>query len=150
HPPEWVLEARLLQRAAELGLPQPDGYAALVESPSGAAELERLVEALRVGETRFFRHRAHVQAVVDVVVPAIARARPRGPVRAWGGGCATGGEAFTLGILMVRGLPQSTHTISVLATDISRPSLEIARAREYPNAALDHVPDELKRFAFEN
>ncbi len=148
-PPEWVLKARLESRIAALGLEQPERYAALVESPDGARELELLVEALRVGETRFFRHRAHVQAVQAAVVPALAAARSSGPVRAWSAGCATGEEAYTLAILLSRGLPAPLYQVSVHATDISKEALEIARAGEYPLSALDHVPEDLRKRAFE-
>jgi chemotaxis protein methyltransferase CheR len=148
-PPEWVLKARLESRIAALGLEQADRYAALLESADGARELELLVEALRVGETRFFRHRAHVQAVQGAVVPALAAARSSGPVRAWSAGCASGEEAYTLAILLARGLPAPLYQVSVHATDISKEALEIARAGEYPASALDHVPEELRRRAFE-
>ncbi len=148
-PPEWVLRARLESRIAALGLDQPDRYATLIESPEGVRELELLVEALRVGETRFFRHRAHVQAVEGAVVPALAAARSSGPVRAWSAGCATGEEAYTLAILLSRGLPAPLYQVSVQATDISKEALEIARAGEYPLSALDHVPEDLRKRAFE-
>ncbi len=148
-PPEWVLKARLESRIAALGLEQAERYAALIGSPEGARELELLVETLRVGETRFFRHRAHVRAIEEAVVPALAAARSSGPVRAWSAGCATGEEAYTLAILLSRGLPAPLYQVSVQATDISKEALEVARAGEYPVAALDHVPEEVRRRAFE-
>ena len=148
-PPEWVLKARLENRIAALGLEQADRYAALIESADGGRELELLVETLRVGETRFFRHRAHVQAVQGAVVPALAAARSSGPIRAWSAGCASGEEAYTLAMLLARGLPAPLYQVSVQATDISKEALEIARAGEYPLAALDHVPEDLRKRAFE-
>ena len=149
HPPGWVLEARLARRlAAQDGL-DPGDYAALLESADGARELDLLVEALRVGETRFFRHRAHAQAVTQVVLPALAAARADGPVRAWSAGCATGEEPYTLAILLSRGLPAPRYQVSVVATDISREALDVARAGVYPEAALEHVPPEVRRVAFE-
>jgi chemotaxis protein methyltransferase CheR len=149
-PPEWVLSARLEGRIAALGLREPERYAALVDSADGIRELELLVEALRVGETRFFRHRAHVQAVQGAVVPALAAARSGGPVKAWSAGCATGEEAYTLAILLARGLPAPLYQVSVHATDISREALAIAKVGEYPLSSLDHVPDELRKRAFES
>src|SRR5687767_5204074 len=95
-PPAWVLEARLSRRLDALGLDRAERYAELIESPDGAPELEPLVESLRVGETRFFRHQAHVKALTDVVVPALLAARPGGVIRAWSAGCATGEEPYTL------------------------------------------------------
>lgn len=141
-PPGWVLEARLGPRIRALAL-DGDRYAALLESADGAPELELLIESLRVGETRFFRHRAHVQAVTDVVIPALA-ARGAGRVRAWSAGCASGEEPYTLAILLARGLPAPTFQVSVLATDISKEALEAGREATYPAAALEHVPDPVR------
>lgn len=142
-PPGWVLEARLGRRIAALEMGGGDRYADLLESADGAPELDLLVESLRVGETRFFRHRAHVQAVTEVVIPALA-ARGRGRVRAWSAGCASGEEPYTLAILLARGLPAPTFQVSVLATDISKEALETARAATYPAAALEQVPDPVR------
>ena len=147
-PPEWVLEARLARRIDALGLERPELYAELIETRDGGRELELLVELLRVGETRFFRHRAHVKAVTDVVIPALLRARAGGSIRAWSAGCATGEEPYTLAILLARALPAPTYCVSVLASDISVEALDAARAAEYPSSALDQVPDDV-RSAFE-
>jgi chemotaxis protein methyltransferase CheR len=143
-PPAWMLEARLVRRIAALGLDDPDRYADLIESGDGGRELELLIETLRVGETRFFRHRAHVQAVTDLVVPALLRARSGGAIRAWSAGCATGEEPYTLAILLARGLPAPAYRVSVLATDISRDALAAARVGVYPETALEQVPDDVR------
>jgi chemotaxis protein methyltransferase CheR len=147
-PPEWVLDARLTRRIEALGLDEPARYAELIESVDGGRELELLIESLRVGETRFFRHRAHVQAVTEVVVPALLRSRPGGAIRAWSAGCATGEEPYTLAILLSGGLPAPAYQVGVLATDISREALASARSGVYPASALDQVPDHVRR-AFE-
>lgn len=144
-PPEWVLEARLARRIAALGLARPEAYASLLESGDGARELELLIESLRVGETRFFRHRGQVQAVTDVVVPAL-QLRGGGPVRAWSAGCASGEEPYTLAILLSRGLPPPAYQVSVLGTDISERALAVARASEYPARSLDAVPGDLRKY----
>ena len=68
--PAWVVEARAAQRMAALSI-APAAYVELIGTPRGAAELDELIEAVRVGETRLFRHRSQIQAVIDVVVPAI-------------------------------------------------------------------------------
>ncbi len=147
-PPAWVLDARLTRRIEALGLEEPERYAELIESADGGRELELLIESLRVGETRFFRHRAHVQAVTEVVMPALLRSRLGGAVRAWSAGCATGEEPYTLAILLSGGLPAPAYQVRVLATDISREALASARSGVYPASALDQVPDQVRR-AFE-
>ena len=69
--PAWVLAARVRDRVAALALHDADEYLRLLEGARGGEELDRLAQALRVGETRFFRHRAHVGALARVVVPAL-------------------------------------------------------------------------------
>ena len=142
--PAWVVESRAQQRIAALGV-DAGAYLELVSSGRGAGELAELIETVRVGETRFFRQRAQVDALVRVVVPALA-ARGRKPVRVWSAGCATGEEPYTLAIVLARHLPD--HAITILATDVSEDALEVAAAATYPVTALEHVPDEW-RDAFE-
>jgi chemotaxis methyl-accepting protein methylase len=136
--PGWVVEARAAARIARLGI-APAEYAALIGSHRGAAELAELVEAVRVGETRLFRHRSQIAALENAVAPALRRNRR---VRVWSAGCAAGEEAYTLAIVLDRVLPGVD--VSIAATDVSADALAVARAAEYPVAALDHVPDEYR------
>jgi len=138
--PAWVVEARAQARIAELGV-AASAYVALIESPRGGAELAELVEAVRVGESRLFRHRPQIDALTEVVAPAL-RARGRRVVRVWSAGCAAGEEPYTLAIVLARALPDVT--ISILATDVSAEALAEAQAARYPRAALGHVPAEYR------
>jgi chemotaxis protein methyltransferase CheR len=81
-----------------------------------------------VGETRFFRHAAQLQAVGERVMPSL-----RGPVAAWSAGCSSGEEAWTLAIMLAeRGLP-----FSLWATDLSPVALARARAGRYAAARVE-------------
>jgi chemotaxis methyl-accepting protein methylase/anti-anti-sigma regulatory factor len=132
--PAWVLGARVRGRLLALGV-EPDEYLSRLDG----RELDTLVEALRVGETRFFRHRAHVAALRRAVVPALASAPARARrVRAWSAGCASGEEAYTLAMILTEGLPG--WDVDVLGTDISDEALAVARAAIYPDSALGPVP----------
>src|SRR5690349_2245034 len=123
-----------------LGL-EPARYLELVRAGHGASELIELIEAVRVGETRLFRHVSQVVALGELVVPALrAAGRTRRGIKVWSVGCAAGEEAYTLAIVLahhVRDVP-----VSVLATDVSEDALEVARAARYPADALDDVPEE--------
>ena len=72
HLPDWVVSARVAERASALGLGQAERYVTLLSRDS--AELERLVETLRVGETSFFRHQGQMQAIASQVAPSLVRA----------------------------------------------------------------------------
>ncbi len=124
-PPDWALQARVRERATALGIDEQDYVARL---DGDAAELGRLVELLRVGETRFFRHQAQLDALATRVLPQL-----RAPVAAWSAGCATGEEAWTLAILLAeRGLP-----FSLTASDLSPAALHKARRGAYPAARVE-------------
>jgi chemotaxis protein methyltransferase CheR len=135
--PAWVVEARAAARIAVLGC-SPDDYVALIDTGRGASELAELIEAVRVGESRLFRHRSQVEALADVVAPAL-RARGRRTIRVWSAGCAAGEEPYTLALVLSRALPDCT--IAITATDVSADALAQAQAATYPRAALQHVPE---------
>jgi chemotaxis protein methyltransferase CheR len=143
-PPAWVIEARVAARLDALGV-DGDGYVTLLDAArgAGAGELAELVEAVRVGESRLFRHRPQVAALIDEVVPAL-RARLAGrsgrTVRVWSAGCAAGEEPYTLAAVLARALPGAA--IEILATDVSADALEQARAACYPREAIEAVPAE--------
>src|SRR5262249_44999553 len=88
---------------------------------------------------RLFRHRPQIEALVDVVAPAL-RARGRRPIRVWSAGCAAGEEPYTLAAVLAREL--AGWTISILATDVSADALAVARGASYPLDELADVPDE--------
>jgi chemotaxis protein methyltransferase CheR len=136
--PAWVVEARAAARMAALEL-APADYVALIGSPRGTGELDELIEAVRVGETRLFRHRSQIKTLATAIVPAL-RASGRRAIRAWSAGCAAGQEPYTLAAVLARGLPGCT--ISVLATDVSADAIELARRASYPAAAWADVPAE--------
>jgi chemotaxis protein methyltransferase CheR len=152
--PDWVLDARVHERMTALDLRGAGAGAAYLErlSERGAgSERAALVEALRVGETRFFRHAAHVQALTDVVAPALAQRLAGLPpaqrvVRAWSMGCATGEEAYTLA--MILGTALEGCEVRVLGTDVSERALAIARAGVYPAAAVARVPEPWRSASF--
>ncbi|HEX6834974.1 MAG TPA: protein-glutamate O-methyltransferase CheR [Polyangia bacterium] len=132
-PPAWALEARVRERATALGVSDED-Y--VTRAAADAAELDRLIELLRVGETRFFRHRAQLAALAERVLPTL-----RSPVAAWSAGCASGEEAWTLAMLLAeRGVG-----FDVWATDLSAAALARARQGRYAAARVEaDVPPALR------
>lgn len=105
-----------------------DAYGALLAC-DGAA-LDDLVTELTVDETYFFREPRHFDFVREVIVPEVLERRgSQHAVRAWSAGCSTGEEAYSLAILLDdTSLPVPPY---ILATDISRASVQTARAGIY-------------------
>src|SRR5262249_34939412 len=136
------LQARIEERMLRTGVASAEAY--VDKASKDARELEALCEALRVGETRFFRQRTHVEALAEHVIPELGQKRAETrAVRAWSAGCASGEEAYTLAILLREQLPPG-FAVRVLATDISATALARAAAGRYPDAAVSDVPDKVR------
>ena len=144
--PDWVVAARVGERIEALGITSPGQYVDLLDDISGQRELSLLVEALRVGETSFFRHRAQMEAIARIVAPTLAKTRKR-LVRVWSAGCASGEEPYSIAMLLRRALPKSIE-LSVLASDISTEALSLAEAATYSESSLEQVPPHLRDWAF--
>ncbi len=129
-PQDWVLEARVRERMRAKRIEQVQQYAELLSIHS---ELTALVELLRVGETRFFRHESHMRALTNLILPELRKSSV--PARVWSAGCATGEEPYTLAMLLSRELA-GCREVSVLASDISPASLRVANEGIYRDSAL--------------
>jgi chemotaxis protein methyltransferase CheR len=123
-----------MERAGALDL---DAYGALL-ARDGAA-LDDLATELTVGETYFFREPQHFDFVREMILPEVLERRgPQHVVRAWSAACATGEEAYSLAIVLDEArLPKRPY---ILATDISRTSLQTARDAIYGKWSFRGVP----------
>ncbi|MBN1660516.1 MAG: hypothetical protein JXA93_19120 [Anaerolineae bacterium] len=129
------LERGVLQAFATSTCRDLDAFYRLVEAEArpGSApglELERLVNALTVGETYFFRDAGQFDALYHTVLPELIERRRRvRTLRVWSAGCASGEEPYSIAMMLCLLLPDIDEwSITVLGTDINAESL--ARARE--------------------
>src|SRR6185503_15648090 len=108
------------ERQRARGSRDADYVSALEDPASGSAELAALVEALRVGETRFFRHPAQLEALARGPLLELGkRLGGRKKIRAWSAGCASGEEPLTIAMLIAATMsPEEGWDVEVLATDI--------------------------------
>jgi chemotaxis protein methyltransferase CheR len=143
NPPGWLLDARIKDRARARSLAD-EAYTELAaaEDEDGEHEREQLASLLRVGETRFFRHRAQIAAVQRHVLPERAglAIQANRSLRVWSAGCASGEEAYTLAML----LDATPTPWDLLATDLSADAIGAARAGRYPADRVTDVPDDLR------
>lgn len=125
-------------------------YARLRSHEEARPALEALLAALAVGETHFFRSRAHFDVLAQRVLPAlIDRRRATRRLRIWSAGCATGEEPYSIAILLERLLPDiDAWDVLILATDIARDALERARRGRYRPWSLREVPPEVEAAYF--
>lgn len=107
------------------------------------AEMERLVAALLVPVTGFFRDAWVFNELARHVLPALLDRKNF--LQAWVVGAATGEEAYTLAMLLTHVSGQRRGMgFEVVASDIDRRALEVARAGVYAAAATADIPVEMR------
>jgi chemotaxis protein methyltransferase CheR len=127
------LAAKVTAAFVESDCPSWEEYLRGLSSPDGAPAVEKLLEALVVGETYFFRHGSYFDMLERDVLPGLVSRRQSGrSIRLWSAGCATGEEAYSLAILLRRVVPVADRwRVEILATDLSRAFLQRAEAGLY-------------------
>jgi chemotaxis protein methyltransferase CheR len=111
-------------------------------------EWQRVVEALSVQETYFWREMDQVRVLVDQLVPAWF-ARHNQPLRIWSAACATGDEPFTIAMALEEAGWFQRAPIEIWASDASVSALEKARRGVYRERAFRCLPAELREKYFQ-
>ncbi len=114
------------------------------------AELADLFRDVLIGVTSFFRDVEPFEALERVVVPAmLERKRPGSSIRIWVPACASGEEAYSIGICVLEALDRLAHDhpIQIFGTDIDQEAIARARRGVYPaHIEADVSPERLERF----
>jgi len=133
---------RLAPRVANRGFDTfLDYYYFLKYDDASGDEWHKLMDALSVPETYFWREVDQLNAVADVIVPALAREVGR-RVRVWSVPCASGEEPLSLAMILdQRGLLDS---VEIAASDASPAALAAAAAGLYRERAFRSLPPLLR------
>lgn len=111
---------------------------------SPRAEVRALADALTIGETYFFRNVEQFDALREVALPAIARARETvRRVRVISAGCSSGEEPYSLAIAVREyfGAKDPPWTMEVRGVDINASSLARAKEGRYTKWSLRAMSD---------
>jgi chemotaxis protein methyltransferase CheR len=120
----------------------------LGHDPQGLTEV---ITALTTNHTYFNREPHHFEHFAADVRPNLVRRALAGDdVRLWSAGCSSGEEIWTLLMVLLgtdrdAGMRIARSKLVALASDISTTALAGARAATYPRAALDALPEALRR-----
>lgn len=113
-------------------------------------EGRRLVDALLIPVTAFFRDHAAFETLRPEIRRSLAQAAEEGrPYRVWCAGCCTGEEAYSLSIILDEEEARLTQRVPVqiFATDVSERFIEQARRGLFTeDKLLDAPPDSVQRF----
>jgi chemotaxis protein methyltransferase CheR len=147
---EKCLRRRIAVRMRARAVHTYGDYVAVLDSDPH--EYERLLDALTINVTKLFRNWPTYDAIARDVVPALwARSDPA--LRVWSAGCASGEEAYSLGVLFhrhaeARGELDRLGRVRILGSDIDRESLAAAARGSYNETAFDDTPAELRERYF--
>jgi chemotaxis protein methyltransferase CheR len=125
---EYLVEARLNPLAAAKGLPLEEYVARLAFD---ATERRKVIDALTINETSWFRDHSPYQAFSEEMVPRlVSRRHLTKRLRIWSAACSSGQEAYSIAMLLDQHLP-ADWTYEIVATDVSTVMLDRVRAGRY-------------------
>ncbi|GAA3531349.1 CheR family methyltransferase [Nocardioides daeguensis] len=131
---EYLVEARLNPLAAARGLGLEEYVARLAFD---ADERRKVVDALTINETSWFRDHTPYQAFTDAMLPALLERRQiTRRLRIWSAACSSGQEAYSIAMLLDQHLPPG-WSYEIVATDISTAMLERVRAGRYSQVEVN-------------
>ena len=119
-----------------------DYYYLLKYDAAAVVEWTRVMDALSVTETYFWREIDQLRAVVDRVVPQLTANGD--PIRVWSVPCANGEEPLTLAMLLEEAGWFDRVPIEIHASDASAAAIERARAGRYRERAFRNLPPALQ------
>jgi len=133
------LRRRLAVRMRARGVHTYAAYSEILRSD--AREYDRLLAALTINVTKFFRNREAWDALASAFLPRLWG--ESGGVRCWSAGCASGEEPYTLAILLLEyaaATGSDVASCAVDATDLDPTALRRATEAAYRAPALDETP----------
>jgi chemotaxis protein methyltransferase CheR len=143
-----VLADRLAPLILERGFDSFLDYYYLLkyDADAAAGEWRRVIDALSVTETYFWREIDQLRAVADHLIPALAA--EQAPLRVWSVPCASGEEPLTLAMLLEEAGWFARAPIEIHASDASPAALAKARAGHYRERSFRSLPPALRERYF--
>jgi chemotaxis protein methyltransferase CheR len=142
------LKDRIASLALDRGFDSLLDYYYLLKYDAAADdEWLRVVDALAVQETYFWREADQIRALADVIIPSLA-ARGRRDVRIWSLPCATGEEPLSLAIALTEAGWYGRLAVEVRGSDASEAALRRARAGRYGERSFRQLPESIRQRYF--
>lgn len=147
----YLLESQVGRRTKALGVPDFESYLDLLRNGHQPSELPKLLNAVTINETSFFRYPKQYEALVTTLLPQyIERVHRLRRLRIWSAACSTGDEPYTLAMLIKEHLQPNYPDlrIDIIGTDINTEVIATARKGIYASYAVRNVPDRYLRAHF--
>ncbi len=134
---EYLVEARLIPVARQVGAAGVAEFLAELQRRPDAAHQRRIVDALTTNETSWFRVREPFAALTDVVLPQLIKSRASArKVRLWSAASSSGQEAYSLAITLQESLPPG-WSYEIVGSDISTEMIKRAETAEYSQVEVN-------------
>ncbi len=135
-----TIQRRVMRRMLLAGFDDVSAYFEYLRTHT--SEQQAMVRDLLISVTSFFRDLTAYNALREnVIEPALARIKPGDEMRVWVAGCATGEEAYSLGMLILDAAAERAKPVKlqIFATDIDHVGLSVAREGVYSPSAIENV-----------
>jgi chemotaxis protein methyltransferase CheR len=140
-----LLADKLTSRAVELGFSSfLDYYYLLKYGPGSEQEWPRVLDALSVPETYFWREMDQIHALVGTLVPNFVAQHPHQPITIWCAACASGEEPLTIAMALQEAGWFDRVPIRIQASDASMEVLVRARAGLFRSRSFRTLPPHLQ------
>lgn len=117
-------------------------YFHLKQRPHFSDDWRRVMDALSVQETYFYREMDQIHALTNILVPQWFE-RTNQLLRIWVAASASGEEAFTIAIALDE-VGYGNHPIEIIGSDASEAAIEKARSGIFRERAFRTTPPEIK------
>ena len=142
------LADRLAPLVVARGLGSYMDYYYLLKYSADRDEWLKVMDALAVQETYFWREIDQLRAVVTCVLPELVKTLNGKPLRIWSIPCATGEEPLTLAMLIAEAGWFERAPIEILASDASPRAIARAQQGVYTQRAFRNLPPALREKYF--
>ncbi|MCR4429608.1 MAG: protein-glutamate O-methyltransferase CheR [Tepidanaerobacteraceae bacterium] len=139
----YFLKRRIEERIKQNGLSDMDEYISFLKYGDDGNEFQKLIDEITINETYFFREFEQLKAFAEECLPEILeikKKRKEKSINVWSAGCSTGEEPYTIAIILNEMLENIVlWDVFILATDINKRVLEIAKKGVYESRSLKQV-----------
>jgi chemotaxis protein methyltransferase CheR len=148
----YLLASRCARRMSALKANTPSEYLDRLTRDRDA-ELRLLLNEITIGETYMFRSKPQLDALRNVILPQIIKAKAAmgfKRLRLWSAGCSTGEEPYTLAMFLLEEAQKQLAgwTFDILATDLNDNSVATGKAGIYGEYSLRNTPELLRKKYF--
>ncbi|RLB10432.1 MAG: chemotaxis protein [Deltaproteobacteria bacterium] len=146
----YFVDKRLAERIQKTGCKNFREYFIKLRFDKSGIEFERLVNAMTVNETYFFREEYQFQAMVNEILPEITKKKREGElIRIWSIPSSSGEEPYSIAIYLLEYWSDINNwDVEIVASDIDTNMLEKAKEGKFSQRSIQNIPPHLVKKYF--